>query len=321
VKFFLLVLKLAITGGLVWLLLDHVDLSTVGGFLSSRDAVLAVAICVGLFLLQALMAAVRARLIMRVMGADMPARLGFSTWMSGLFVSQTLVTFIAGDAVRAWQLVRCGYGRRLAGGAVFLERMVGLAVLMVMVLICLPLLLDAADGAVRSGLMVLAALCGVGLIGFVASGFTERIVGRLVPRLRTQRIAAGLLEIASVARLLPQSPRVSTAVLALSVAMHLCNALAFYAIGVAAGSDLSVVVTSVVALPVMLIALMPIALAGWGVREGAAAVGFGLFGLPAETAVTISVAFGLALLIASLPGALYLWKGRNAAGVDQGQPA
>lgn len=322
-KFVLFAVKLAITGLLVWVLLDHVDFSAVGDFLKSSDAVTALAVCVGILVLQALMAALRARLIVRLMGHDLPFRLGFSTWMSGLFVSQTLVTFIAGDAVRVWQLLRRGYGRRLAGGAVFLERIIGLAVLMLLVLLCLPALLTEATGAVRSGLLVLAALCGIGIAGFLASGFTERIVGAILPRLRTQRIAAGILEVASAARLLPRAPSLSAGVLVLSVVMHLCNVLAFYVLAVAAGSDLGIGMVTVVALPVMLIALMPIALAGWGVREGAAVVGFGLFGMPAETAVVISVAFGVALLISSLPGALYLWFSRAAEArpVDEGQPA
>ena len=102
--------------------------------------------------------------------------------------------------------------------------------------------------------------------------------------------------------------------------MHLANVFCFYILGVAAGADLSFAVTAAVALPVMLIALMPIALAGWGVREGAAVAGYGLFGLLPETSVAISVGFGVALLIAGLPGGFYLWASKSGEPLPQNSP-
>ena len=311
-KIFLFAVKLVITGALAWLLLSRVNFAPVGHFLRSGRAIGAMAFCVAALIVQAALAALRFRWIMRLMGHAFPFRLGFSTWMIGLLVSQTLVTFIAGDATRIWQIVRRGYGRRLAGGAVFLERALGFAVLMAMVVASIPFLLDhGATGAVRTGLLALALLCAVGIVGFVASGFTDKVIGRLVPRLRQNRIADGLLDVTSAARYLAASWPLSLGIVALSAVMHLCNVAAFYILGEAAGIDLPALTVSAVALPVMLIALMPIALAGWGVREGAAVVGYGLFAVPAETAVTVSVAFGLALLIASLPGGFYLWSARS----------
>ena len=114
----------------------------------------------------------------------------------------------------------------------------------------------------------------------------------------------------SAARHLRASWKLTSGVLILCVIMHLCNALTFYILASAAHAGLDAATTMIVAVPVILIALLPIALAGWGVREGAAVVGFGLYGVSPETAVTISVAFGLALVIASLPGGFYLWKGK-----------
>lgn len=309
-KFALFALKLAISGILVWILVTRVDFAPIGQFLKTGHAISALVICVGVVLLQSAMAAVRMRWIMRLMGTEFPVSLGFSTWMIGLLVSQTLVTFIAGDAARIWQMVKRGYGRRLAGSAVFLERALGFAVLMALTLICVPFLLGhGATGAVRAGLLIVAGLCLVGILGFVASGFIGHIVARVAPRLHDRRIASAIVEITSAARYMTKSWGLTGAIIAISAVMHLFNAVAFYVLGDAAGVHLDFISTTAVAMPVMLIALMPIALAGWGVREGAAAVGYSLFGVDAQTAVTISVAVGLTLLIASLPGAIYLWRG------------
>ena len=62
---------------------------------------------------------------------------------------------------------------------------------------------------------------------------------------------------------------------------------------------------------VLEIATLPISFAGWGVREGAAIVAFGTFGLPAHQALAASVAYGLAVFAASLLGALWLGDRRE----------
>jgi uncharacterized membrane protein YbhN (UPF0104 family) len=321
VKYAVLAVKLAISGAIVWLLVTRVDLAPIGAFLKSQRGLSALAACIAILLVQAVLAAVRLRWIMRLLGAPLPAHLGFSIWMIGLLISQTLVTFIAGDAARIWQLIVRGYKRRLAGSAIFLERALGFAVLMAMVLPCIPYLLSHdADGAARVGLTTLAALCLLGVVGFILSGFVNRVVTQLAPRLHAKRITSAIIDVTSAARHLGAAWGLTTGIVGLSVAMHLCNAAAFYVLGRAVDVPLDLLTVVAVALPVMLIALLPIAFAGWGVREGVAVVGFGLFAVPAQDAVTISVAFGVALLIASLPGGIYLWLGKRLA-ANAGTPA
>ncbi len=310
-KYFIFVVKLAISAGLAWLLLRRVDFAPVGHFLQSNRAIAALAICVSVLAAQAVLAAVRLRWIMRLMNLQLPVSVGFSIWMIGLLISQTLVTFIAGDAARIWQLVRRGYARRLSGSTIFLERALGFAVLMAMVLVCIPYLLShGATGAVATGLMLVAAACAAGILGFIASGFMHHVVSRFASGLNMLRIAAVLVDVTSAARHLAANWKLTAGIVGLSIVMHLLNAVAFYVLGKAAGIDLDILTTIAISLPVMLIALMPIALAGWGVREGAAVVGYGLFGIAPEAALVVSVAFGLALLIVSLPGGLYLWNSK-----------
>jgi uncharacterized membrane protein YbhN (UPF0104 family) len=57
---------------------------------------------------------------------------------------------------------------------------------------------------------------------------------------------------------------------------------------------------------VLLVSMLPISLGGWGVREHAMVVAFGLVGVPADAALSASILYGLCLLIASLPGGV-LW--------------
>jgi hypothetical protein len=66
---------------------------------------------------------------------------------------------------------------------------------------------------------------------------------------------------------------------------------------------------------VMLTTLIPISIAGWGVREGAMVVAFGLIQVPRSDALAVSVLFGAMLLATSLPGGVLFWwrTGHQAA--------
>ena len=52
--------------------------------------------------------------------------------------------------------------------------------------------------------------------------------------------------------------------------------------------------------------VVPLTVSGWGVREGVAAILWPLAGLPAEQGVALSVGYGAAVFLVSLPGALAL---------------
>jgi hypothetical protein len=59
--------------------------------------------------------------------------------------------------------------------------------------------------------------------------------------------------------------------------------------------------------PLLLLAMVvPLTVSGWGVREGVAAILWPLVGLPAEQGVALSVGYGAAVFLVSLPGALAL---------------
>ncbi|MEZ5092670.1 lysylphosphatidylglycerol synthase domain-containing protein [Nocardioides sp.] len=66
-----------------------------------------------------------------------------------------------------------------------------------------------------------------------------------------------------------------------------------------------------VALLVLVAAALPVNLAGWGPREGAAAWAFAAAGLPAAAGLEASVAFGVLSLVATWPGAVLLLAGRR----------
>jgi len=70
--------------------------------------------------------------------------------------------------------------------------------------------------------------------------------------------------------------------------------------------------------PVLLVSMIPVSIAGWGVREGAMVVALGFIGVPPGAAFAISVLFGLIIAAASLPGVLlWLMSGYSARNLEE----
>ena len=52
--------------------------------------------------------------------------------------------------------------------------------------------------------------------------------------------------------------------------------------------------------------VVPVGVAGWGIREGTAALVWSVAGLTVADGVAVSVAYGLIVLVGTLPGVLVL---------------
>jgi uncharacterized membrane protein YbhN (UPF0104 family) len=74
----------------------------------------------------------------------------------------------------------------------------------------------------------------------------------------------------------------------------------------AAGADASLARLAPLVLLVLVASGLPLNIAGWGPREGAAGWLFGLAGMSAQQGVATAVVYGVMVLAASLPGALVL---------------
>ena len=125
--------------------------------------------------------------------------------------------------------------------------------------------------------------------------------------LDTERRSAGILAAA---------PTVVLASLGTTAGHTAAFLLAASAVGVRAAPT----VLLPLALLVLVAMALPLSVAGWGVREGAAAWLFGAAGLGAEVGVAVATAYGTMALVAVLPGGalLLLDRLRHGAGREAG---
>jgi glycosyltransferase 2 family protein len=272
-----------------------------------------VSILVGLLLafLQSGVLALRLSLMIELYQRRIPLWDSVRVTLESAFFSQTFVSFLGGDALRVWRIRRCGLPLSQAASAIVLDRLIGVTVNHIFLLAALPwLLAEISDHAIRVGLIVLAAAGVAGFAFMLILGACYREageVGRFPDRIRTTTMGRLALELAGVGRhFLHPGPKLLSAALA-SLVVTLINSLIFFVLlsgwGMTTGAALG---CALLTPAVMEIAMLPISIAGWGVREGVAIIAFSGFGVPSTVALGSSLLFGLIVLTVGLVGGI-LW--------------
>jgi hypothetical protein len=303
--------------GLLALIIFRIDVSSLPTLLLEPKTLSAIVAATLALMLQGVLAAWRQIDIVTLLGSHITMLQSLRVWFAGLFINQVGLTFIASDVMRGVQFVREGVPRRAAGRAVVLDRIVGLAVLLLMVDAVLPFIANLTDDATfRYGLLVLACISTGGLLCLLLANFMMALLARLPAKLSQHRIIEIAVDLASVSRFLYTQPKRSLRIAALSFVMHLLNVAGLVWIAWSLGADASPWAMAAVVVPVMFLAMLPISIAGWGVREAAAITALGFLQVPAQIALTASVAFGLSAIFASLPGILVLVTTRRSQTVD-----
>jgi len=303
-------LKVAISTLLLYLSLHRVDLSSTGQRLGGLDLRWVTLI---LFILcaQMVLLALRWREIVVACGAKLPPATALSYSFSGQFFSQVLPSTVGGDAVRVWLLARGGAGWPTASYSVLIDRVVGVSILAVLVVVCLPWTFNIIhDPIARAALISIGFGALVGTLVFLTLG---------VRRLRvmeqwwfTRHLAAA----SRVAWRLCQSvtgPRVA----ALSFVTHLMTAMVAWGAAMAAHAAIDFTNVLFLTLPVMLIATIPVSIAGWGVRESAMVLAFSYAGLAASDGLIVSILFGiLNLAVGVIGGIVWVASGYRRRSVE-----
>lgn len=288
-----LLLRLSVSVALLAMVAALVDTESLLGHLGTFHpgwTLLALALTV----LQHGISAWRWRFTAHRLGLDLPAGTAVREYLLAGFVNQVLPGGVLGDVSRAWRHAR-GSGRTAAAVyAVALERGSGQVV---MALVAAPALLTLAD-LVHPGIAWPAAAAAAVAALLAARWLPEprdRGAGGFVPAIRQALVARAALP----AQLLSS---------ALVVATYLG---VYYAASRVIGADVAAA-TLLPLVPVVLLAmLIPVTIAGWGLREGTAALVWAAAGLDPAQGAAIAVAYGVLVLLGSLPGALCFSPRRN----------
>ncbi len=290
------VLKLLASAGLLGAMLWWTDTADVGARLAQADRGWLV-LSLGALTLATLSMARRWQLTARALSL----RIGYGAALREYYLAQlvnaVLPGGVLGDVGRAVRVRGAGDLAR-AGQSVAAERLMGqVAMFALLALGLLGAVLVpggiAWPGGVWALLVALPALCAAVLWG-----------ARKVP---ATRAFPGL-----VLRLMRRWEIVLHALLGAGLLI-----LGLYACARATGSVLPPEAWLTVLPLVFCAMLVPLSVAGWGWREGAAAALFPLVGLSANAGVAMGICYGAVMLVSALPALVFLWAPLGAAAAPE----
>jgi hypothetical protein len=301
-------IKILISATLLYLALRKVNLSD----LASRIDIASlgwIGLAIAVTFLQILVGALRWYEISTDCGAPLTAKQATRFNLIGTFFNQTLPSSIGGDAVRLWLVARGGAGWRAATYSIFVDRAIGLIALAIIIVASLPWsysLIRDPNG--RSALLFvdLAAL---------ASGLGFLLLSRLPwPWLKRWWGTHHLYACSAVANRVLFDPKRGPKVAVWSLMVHVLTVVIAWCVvkSIAAPVLFSQIFQLIP--PIVLITMLPISIAGWGLREATMGLAFGYAGLMTNEGVNISLLFGaVSFIVGAFGGLVWIFSAEKAA--------
>ncbi|PRX51097.1 uncharacterized membrane protein YbhN (UPF0104 family) [Prauserella shujinwangii] len=251
----------------------------------------------GIGLLTTVASAARWCVVARGLGLPLPMRGAVSDYYRATLLNAVLPAGVLGDAHRAWDHGRRSGDVERGVRAVVLERCAGQLVLAAagaVALLGAPALVAALLPGLGGALVLLAVLAGA--VAVLAARF--RTLRPVLARSWADARTAVLTRSA-----VPRLVLLSAAALAGHLALFLVAAHA-------AGSPLPLPRLLPLGVLALLVMALPVNVGGWGPREAFLAMAFGAAGTAAAHGLTVAVVYGTLALVAALPGAVPLLRGR-----------
>ena len=307
-RILLSIAKVAISAALLYLALRKVNLSE----LLSRFTVTSlfwIGMAIATTFLQIFVGVLRWREISAACGAPLQLARAMRYNVIGAFFNQTLPSAIGGDAVRLWLVARAGAGWRAATYSIFVDRAVGLIALAIMIVASLPWsyrLIDDPQG--RSALLLLDLAALAGGLGFL-------LVGALNwPWLKRWWATHHIHACAVIANRVLFNRSRGPIVALLSLLVHVLTVVIAWCVVQAIAAPVGFGQIFQLIPPVMLITMMPISIAGWGVREATMGLAFGFAGLASTEGVNVSLLYGaVSFIVGAVGGLVWIFSAEKAA--------
>ena len=254
-----------------------------------------VALMCAIFFIQA----VRWWLIGTKLGLEWTLRTSIELTFIGAFFNQILPSSSGGDVVRAWKLTRMGASIRHAGSSVVLDRVSGLFALGLMFCLGFTVSHKVLDSYIGPDGMIVLYSALLALI--VLTGLLAWVYGRS-PFFRHMRLTSAIIKLGNDTKLIVRSPLVFFLTTVISLIAQFAVGYIVWRLAWSFGAKLDFFQFSILWPVVFLLSMVPISIAGWGIREGAMVVAFNILGSPSSIALATSIAFGIIMILVSIPG-------------------
>lgn len=234
--------------------------------------------------------------ISRALGLPLSWLKATTEYALSVLVNQIFPTGVVGDGLRAVRQAKQSnepaWGPALE--AVALDRLSGHVVLWLVVLATAPF--GSGVAVFDLGRLAIALL----LVGLLL-GALALVLGKVA---RLERLRRGIQHVVRRGGQVLLAPKQALVHVPLSLSLIALLLLQLYVAARAVGVELNLAQLLWLGPLILLSTSLPSFFAGWGIREGAAALVFAAIGLAGSTGVAVALAFGTFSLIVALPGAV-----------------
>jgi uncharacterized protein (TIRG00374 family) len=269
---------------------------------------------VGVLFASQVMAGVRWRLLLRGAGLERPLLAAVRAYMVGVFANNFLPTSFGGDFARAWLLAKPGPPLVRALLSVLVDRFMAF-----WCLVAIAWLATVVDpGAIPGSLFL--GLLGVTVGGLTVSALLLRMAmhgGDRLARRLPERVLGWARETRETLHLYRRRPRELAQATLLGLAFQTLAVLAVWMVARAIDIEAPFALLAVVAPLGLIITLIPISIAGFGVREGGMVLLLGEAGYSATEATLFSLVGVAVLVLSSTPGAIAMLVGHVFPGREE----
>lgn len=318
----LVLLKLGVSLALVAIVVALADIAEVGASLAAMQAG-PMAMAVGLCFSQSVLIGLRWHVLGHGTGDFVGRWPVMRVTFAAMFCNQLLPTSVGGDLVRIGLLARLGLPTGRAARTVVLDRTAGLLSLLTLMAVTGFVLGEQIPATWPVDIIRSLPVAAIGLIlGGLFVG--DRIADTIEARLRLPWLAQLLRDFSRLLR----SGASTVVILVMSYGIHCASATSVWILAKAGGVEIDFLQVLGFLPIVILVQLIPVSIAGWGIREGTIVTLFGLLGIGTAAAVAVSILWGAAIAAgAILAGAI--WAVTRPAGerlpgrdplVDDGGP-
>lgn len=284
-KILFFILKLAVSSALLIYILSKTGLQNVLSTLSTVNPFTFLA-AVFLYIFAQFISTLRWKLLL-----PPGLRTGklFSLYMIGAFFSTILPGIIGGDAVKAFYLYKTTGRGTLAFASIFMDRYLGLVVLLAIGALAYPFGFRYLQG---SGFELLLPL----IIGLAI------VVSMLMFGLRLGKKIRYVSDFYEYFHMYRNQKQVIMKALGFSLLVQCAGMIAVYIIGFGLGAHIPFV-TYLIFMPIIILfSTIPLSISGLGIREGSFILFFGYIGVEPEVATSISFLWFLSMMTGGLYG-------------------
>jgi glycosyltransferase 2 family protein len=298
--------KLAVSGALLAVLFWRVDRAAFLRSLTSIPLPLFLG-CLLLYATSYVLSTLRWLALLRAAGIQVPVGRLLLIYFEAAFFNLFLPTLIGGDIVRGMLIHRASEGHDAALPSILLDRVSGFAAMLLIALTALALNYDRLQDPHIALLLAAVTLLFVAAVVLLLNGATQRLVFGLVRRLGLGRAQSKLQGMADALRQYRRHPWALGQAFGFSLLLQVLLIETYSLVG--NGLHLTVpLLDYFIFVPLVnVVAMIPVSIAGLGVRESGVVYFFAKAGVDAAAALGMSLIwFSLTLLVCGAGGLLFL---------------